>query len=303
MVQLAAALTFGIVVLFFLDRNYRVLPDAIHGHMPSHHPGLIITDVTIQKCSSLNPFSSCTLDSSRWRRIEKDLYLGKTWTSSAYIHVSQKREEDLSGSDTIVMDLTVGRLNPGSQTGAVDQWEARPGGIWVKRSGNKEDSDSTKVVTGVDVLFGDDATESRDGWTLTGMPLPDLAGSDYLSAHLTIRRGPAIEPKRPKPRISDTGKFKIMQIADLHLSTGVGHCRDAVPDSYNGGPCEADPRTLDFVSRIMDDERPDFVVLSGDQVNGDTAPDAPSVRCPSHSTSRPRPLTDSTRPCSKSPAS
>lgn len=68
-----------------------------------------------------------------------------------------------------------------------------------------------------------------------------------------------------------------MQIADLHLSTGPGVCREAVPNSYNGGVCEADPRTLDFVTKMLDEEKPDFVVLSGDQVNGGSAPDAPSV--------------------------
>ena len=45
-----------------------------------------------------------------------------------------------------------------------------------------------------------------------------------------------------------------------------------MPD--DGRPCEADTRTLEFVGKILDDEKPDLVVLSGDQVNGDTAPDA-----------------------------
>lgn len=63
---------------------------------------------------------------------------------------------------------------------------------------------------------------------------------------------------------------------DLHLSTGTGHCRDAEPPTSAAG-CEADPRTLDFIAKILDEEKPDFAVLSGDQVNGDTAPDAQSA--------------------------
>jgi hypothetical protein len=31
---------------------------------------------------------------------------------------------------------------------------------------------------------------------------------------------------------------------------------------------------------MLDEEKPDLVILSGDQVNGDTAPDAPSVCYP-----------------------
>jgi hypothetical protein len=263
--------SFTFIVILLLDRNYRVLPNSIHHHMPSHHPGFVVTDVTVASCSPLNLFSSCELDPTVWHRIEKDLYLGKrSWTSRAYLFVSRKKEEDLGEDDSVVMDVSVGRLNPG--TGG---WESRPSGVWLKRSNKKKSSDSDKAVTHIDVLFGDGAAEPRDGWAITGTPL--LLDSPPHTAHLTVRRGAPREVRKPRPRIPDNGRFKIMQIADLHLSTGVGACRDAVPDSYNGGPCEADPRTLDFVTKMLDEEKPDFVVLSGDQVNGDTAPDAQSV--------------------------
>lgn len=272
--QLSAVASFTFIVILLLDRNYRVLPNSIHHHMPSHHPGLVVTDVTVATCSPLNLLSSCDLDPTIWHRIEKDLYLGKrSWTSRAYLFVSRKKEEDLGEDDSVVMDVSVGRLNPG--TGG---WEARPSGVWLKRSHKKKSSDSDQAVTDIDVLFGDDAAEPRDGWAITGTPL--LLNSPPHTAHLTVRRGAHREARKPRPRIPDNGRFKIMQIADLHLSTGVGACRDAVPDSYNGGPCEADPRTLDFVTKMLDEEKPDFVVLSGDQVNGDTAPDAQSVSPP-----------------------
>jgi predicted MPP superfamily phosphohydrolase len=83
-----------------------------------------------------------------------------------------------------------------------------------------------------------------------------------------------------------------MQISDLHLSTGLGVCREPEPKGANGNHCDADPRTLDFVERVLDDEKPDLVVLSGDQVNGDTSPDVqsvcvkkPSIRCDADVTS------------------
>jgi 3',5'-cyclic AMP phosphodiesterase CpdA len=249
--------------------------------MPSHHPGLIVTDMTIATCSSVNIFSSCDLDPKKWQRIPKDLYLGKAWTTSAYLHVTRKHEEELTDEDSVVMDVAVGSMNPGPPKTARDKnhdpWEPRPGGLWIKRSAKKKSSDSDLAVTDVDILFGDDAAEAREHWAITGAPLVPSQGRSQLSAHLTIRRGGRHIMKKPKPRIREDGKFKIMQLADLHLSTGVGACRHAVPDSYNGGPCEADPRTLEFVAKILDEEKPDFVVLSGDQVNGDTAPDAPSA--------------------------
>lgn len=280
--QLSAAIAFTFLVVFLLDRNYRVLPNAIHGYMPTHHPGLVVTDITVATCSSVNVFSSCDLDPNVWHRIDKELYLGRAWTTSAYMYVSRKHEEDLTADDSVVMDVTVGRLDPSVQNDPddIDKWESRPGGLWIKRSKKKQSSDSKEVVTDVDVLFGDDAVDARDGWAITGTPLLLKTGGSLLSVHLTVRRGSQKERKKPKPRIPDNGRFKIMQIADLHLSNGVGECREAIPNIYDGGKCEADPRTLEFVNKMLDEEKPDFVVLSGDQINGDTAPDAPTVRGP-----------------------
>ncbi|PHH74047.1 hypothetical protein CDD82_5123 [Ophiocordyceps australis] len=277
--QLAALVSFTLIVVFLLDRNYRVLPNAIHGYMPTHHPGLVVTDVTIATCSSVNVFSSCDLDPTIWHRIDKELYLGRAWTRRAFLHVSRKHEEDLKADESVVMDVSVGRLDPSIHNDADDhgKWESRPGGLWIKRSNKKKASDSKSAVTNVDVLFGDDAVEARQGWAITGTPLLLNTGGPLLSVHLSIHRGKHKEPKKPKPRIPDNGRFKIMQIADLHLSNGVGECREPIPNGYAGGKCEADPRTLDFVTKMLDQEKPDFVVLSGDQVNGDTAPDAPTA--------------------------
>ncbi|KAK1672818.1 calcineurin-like phosphoesterase [Colletotrichum godetiae] len=278
-IQLAAVTLLTFIGVFFLDRNFRVLPKSMHHYMPQHHHGLIVTDITVTKCSSINVFTSCNLDTSKWHRIEKDLYLGKSWTTSAYVHVARKKEEELLPEDKVVMDVSVGRLDPTtSKKGEEDErWESRPYGLWVKRSSNQKDSDSKKAVTGIDVLFGDDAVEARDGWQITGTPLLLPLNEEVPVTHITLRRGSQKEPHKPQPRIPENGRFKIMQLADLHLSTGVGKCRDAMPEGYNGGLCEADPRTLDFVQKILTEEKPNLVVLSGDQVNGETAPDAQSA--------------------------
>lgn len=249
--------------------------------MPQHHAGLLITDIAIKRCSSLNVFSSCRLDPDTWHRIEKDLYLGKTLVTSAYVHVKRKKEEELTSDDRVVIDVTVGRLDPGTgMKGEADErWESRDAGLWIKRSAKKKAIDSKQTITAVDVLFGDDAVEARDGWEIPEKSTPLLldAGLQVPSAHITVRRGSQQEPYKPEPRVKDNGKFKIMQVSDLHLSTGVGVCRDAMPEAPDSEKCEADPRTLEFVARVLEDEKPDLIVLGGDQVNGDTAPDAQSV--------------------------
>ncbi|KAF2270819.1 phosphoesteras-like protein [Lojkania enalia] len=268
------------LLVFFLDNRYRVLPQSIHSHLPLHHEGLVITDITVQTCSTLNPLSACMLDQSKWHRVEKDLYLNTGWVSRAYVHIKRKREEELTEKDKVIIDVRVGKLDPamGEKTQASEKWESRPSGIWIKRSAKRHASDSKKSVTAVDVLFGPDAAEPRAGWELVGPGSLDLeSGAENKHPKLSIRRGSPVKIEKPVPRIRKDGKFKIMQVSDLHLSTGVGKCRDAEPKEHNGGHCEADVRTLDFVMRLLDEEKPDLVVLSGDQVNGETAPDAQSA--------------------------
>jgi hypothetical protein len=229
----------------------------------------VVTDVTVVTCSSINPFSKCTVDGPDWHRVNKDLYLGQGYVSKAYLVVKRKQEDDLKSHEEVVTDLEVGRIQRQHDPTTKDErWESRPGGIWIKLSTKRHD----KMVTGVDVLFGADAADPRSNWQVQHIPLLLDIDREAAAPHLTVRKGPALSKvDKPVPRIRKDGKFKIMQVADLHLSTGLGKCRDALPA---GQECEADPRTLDFVLRMIESEKPDFVILSGDQVNGDTAPDA-----------------------------
>ena len=273
--QLGFLLLSILSLLYFLDSRYSVLPSSIHSHLPTHHPGLVITDLTVRICS----FTSCKLDPKKWHRIEKDLYLKSGWMSKAYLHVQRKQEEDLLPEDSVVLDVKVGRLDPGAQQTAdkAEKWEKREAGLWLKRSTKPHDSDSKKAVTAVDVLFGADAVEPRPGWELLDQNLLLESHGEKYEARLSIRRGPPAKITKPMPRVGTDGKFKIMQVSDLHLSTGLGQCRNPEPEALNGVKCDADPRTLEFVGTQLDIEKPDLVVLSGDQVNGETAPDAQSV--------------------------
>ncbi|EAW10698.1 metallophosphoesterase family protein [Aspergillus clavatus NRRL 1] len=280
-VQLAIVALITLLFVVVLDNKFRVLPASIHGHLPTHYAGSVVTDVTVVTCSSLSLFSSCKVDPNAWFRVEKDLYLRTGWTSSAYVQFQRKKEEELLASDKVVIDLKIGRRTPESSNdphAEQNDWEQRPGGIWLKRTAKRHASDSQKAITSVDVLFGADAVDPRVGWEVKDTPLLLDSRTEEVEARITIRRGDPPKTKKPVPRINENGKFKIMQMADLHLSTGVGECREAVPaEPVPGQKCEADPRTLEFVERLLDEERPDFVVLSGDQVNGETAKDAQSA--------------------------
>jgi hypothetical protein len=267
------------LVVFFLDNRYRVLPTSIHNHLPAHHPGLVIIDVTLKTCSKVNPLSSCQLDADQWHRVEKDLYLDRGWVTRAYVHIKRRREEDLTTDDKVITDVRIGRLDPamGESGQAQEKWESRPGGIWLKRSAKRHDSDSKEVVTALDVLFGADAVEPRPGWEVKENALRLDKAGDQPEARLTIRKGQPHTIEKPVLRVKKNGRFKILQISDLHLSTGIGTCREPEPPGHNGGRCDADTRTLEFAAKMLDQEKPDMVVFSGDQVNGETAPDSQSV--------------------------
>ena len=268
------------VTIVVLDHNFRVLPKSIHAYLPQHHQGHVVSDLTVVQCSSINPFSSCELDPTVWQRINKDLYLGKSWVTTAYLYVRRTKQEELSEDDLVVMDISVGPRNPAEsdEKGKPDQkWERRRGNLWLRRLPKKDLAQLDDGITAVDVLFGDDAVEVREGWNMADLQLVLDSGAKIPGTYITARRGHPTATAKPVPRINDDGKFKILQVSDLHLSTGTGICRDAVPNTYNGGKCQADPRTLDFVNRVIDDEKPDFIVFSGDQVNGDTSPDAQTV--------------------------
>lgn len=75
--------------------------------------------------------------------------------------------------------------------------------------------------------------------------------------------GPAV-PRAPPLHFSHSGSFKILQVADLHFSVSQGACRDTLLK-----PCEhSDNLTNSLISRTLDAEKPDLVVFSGDQLNG-----------------------------------
>ena len=269
-------MAFVFTLFVVLDDRIHVLPDAIHDHLPTHHPGFAVTDVTLLTCSSINFLSSCTRDPDYWVRVEKDVYLGTGWMSSAYVHFERKKEEELLPTDKVVIDLKIGRLKPSGDDKRDDEndpWEKRPGGIWLKRSSKRHASDSQMTVTSIDVLFGADAADPRPNWEIKDTPLLLNSRTESLEARVSIRRGIPVKPKRPTPRIGENSRFKIMQLSDLHLSTGVGVCLDPYPMTP-GQNCEADPRTLEFVERLLDDEKPDLVILAGDEINGDTSMDA-----------------------------
>lgn len=165
------------------------------------------------------------------------------------------------------------------------------------------DSDDDEIITEIDVLYGDGPPMYGFDRVRGGPMLAGGDGKKWDSVDLVVRKGnPStsltrsrsgdrpVVPADPKSRLvvvtplavppyattlrfSTSGEFKIMQIADLHYSVSSGKCRDT-----SKSPCEGDPDTAQLIAQALDAEKPDIVVFSGDQLNGqDTSYDAKSV--------------------------
>lgn len=234
---------------------------------PHAHP--VVTDLTVCFSSPTTTPSSSELDPRTWHRIEKELYL-YTSQESAWLYVALANEEDLAADDLLVMDIKVGE--PPAHPSSGHTWESRPGAIWVLRK--KFSGTIDQAVTEVEVLFGTDAVDPRPQWAIMPSALQLNGEPNVPVARLSVLHGRAkpISDARAALRVREDGKFKIIQISDTHMVTGVGVCTDAVDASGNDLPeSEADPRTVNFISKILDVEKPDLVVLTGDQLHHDVS--------------------------------
>ncbi|KAI0436071.1 Metallo-dependent phosphatase-like protein [Xylaria telfairii] len=229
---------------------------------------LFVTDLTIRS-SSIHE-----MNLRGWHCIDKDLYL-HTSEQSEYLYIALMNKEELTAGDLLVVGIRVGE--PPSDKGSGYSWENRPGGIWLLRSPFPGNID--QAVTEVDVLFGTDAVDPRPQWNLMRSPIQLDAHPQVPVARLSVLHGRA----KPRPdarttlRVKEDGKFKIVQISDTHMVTGVGVCKDAIDAHGKNLPeSEADKRTIHFIGEILDVEKPHLVILTGDQLHHDI-PDSQSA--------------------------
>lgn len=246
-----------------LTRYYRAVPAAsLHPIDATHR---VVTDLRI----CFHPRATlCACKGRHSNIVEKDLFLHQHPARKEALLVLELREEtELAVGDLIVTAVTVGE-RPLETTSRVIL-EDRHGNIWLSKQEFR--GDFNQVVRGVDVLYGEDAVDPRPQWELKQSPLQLNAPSNIPVARLSIRHGKH-ELKRGTDtlRMPKDGKFKIIQISDTHMSTGVGTCKDAMhSDGTYLTNRAADPLTVAFIGKTLDEERGHLVVLTGDQVHHD----------------------------------
>lgn len=251
-----------------------------------YRQGQVITEVSITRCLRV---STCTFPEN-WEVINKDLHLGDSWKYKSYLMVQKKDKKDLVKGDQTVLDIAFSD-NDSSVPKRVLQllgdsgspaerliklkltgWEYIQDNMWAKFGPYSDES-----INGLTVLYGPDSIDPRPGWTLSNEFILDskLKGTPKdLRPRISFQRETSETFKKPSLRVHGS-KFKIMQLADLHYSTGYGKCLQHVSSPTDmEGDCQADPLSLQHIEAFLDKEDPDLVVLTGDQIYGNGAPDA-----------------------------
>lgn len=293
-VRLALKLVVACLVLcsgiLLFDFYLNFLPATVQAHLPHHIKAAVVVDVDFKSCWRA---SQCPDGDNGWYKHPKNLYLGQNWFKKTYLYTKRVQETELNNT-LVLLDLRLSEEGPTViPYGVLDDItmnnpEIEPSvlheddktkdlahalgwklintefGVWGKFGKFVPGSSISELK----VLFGESATYPIPGWTVldgyvyTGKePLPRLA----------VRKGAPRYIETPSLAFKD-GKFKIVQLADLHMSTDEGVCDHPVGLPANE-VCRADQRTMEFIDEVLEAEKPDFVIYTGDQIMGDRAPD------------------------------
>ncbi|XVF72899.1 hypothetical protein PTKIN_Ptkin12aG0157800 [Pterospermum kingtungense] len=93
-----------------------------------------------------------------------------------------------------------------------------------------------------------------------------------VNVSAAARRQPSQQQLPQKPRFDRNGQFKILQVADMHYADGkTTPCLDVLPSQVHG--C-SDLNTSVFIQRMIEAEKPNFIVFTGDNIFGFDAKDS-----------------------------
>ncbi|KAK0203023.1 Metallo-dependent phosphatase-like protein [Desarmillaria ectypa] len=254
------------------------LPLDVWGPLLPHDTGL--SEITLTRCVIDPKFAEdlCAPDTTpekdairgNWVRVERNLNVeAGYWSGYLSLYYRRTRRQDIN----LITDIRL--LPKDEELSSEDGWRkvslsARAGVIGVppmylwyrvgKTSGAMTAEERSQIITELDVLYGEDIP----WYGFEKLQPPTLpANGRTVDTWLTYRRGVKSPPRAPPLHFSHPGDFKILQVADLHFSVSQGKCRDV------DFPCEnSDNLTSTMLGRVIDAEKPDLVVFSGDQLNG-----------------------------------
>ncbi|EIM92818.1 Metallo-dependent phosphatase [Stereum hirsutum FP-91666 SS1] len=154
-------------------------------------------------------------------------------------------------------------------------YKTEPLFLWFetgKTAGEMTAEEKQNLITEIDVTYGDG--NPWFGFEKLSPATTERQEGLRENVWLTYRKGVKAVPRAPPLHFSRDGRFKIMQVADLHFSVSAAPCRDTNincdPGAFNV--------TSTLIGQALDIEKPDLVIFTGDQLNGQgSAWDAKSI--------------------------
>ncbi|KZV63009.1 Metallo-dependent phosphatase [Peniophora sp. CONT] len=269
------------------------LPLDIWHPLLQHDTGL--TEITIERCmwsSSMidlcSPHSSADEDATKgkWVRVDRDLNLqAGMWHLFIYYRRTRRIDVPLI-TNLALLPANSPEPKPSSSAHSWNRVErsVRDGVmrapslfLWYEVGPTLRDiggDGKANLITELDIVYGDGPAWYGFDKLEGGPTMEASSGPGRSNVWLTYRRGVHPPPKAEPLHMSRDGRFKIMQVADLHFSISSGACRDPAEPCPGG----AYNYTSSLLGRTLDQEKPNLVVFTGDQLNGQgTVLDAKSV--------------------------
>lgn len=255
------------------------LPLDVWSPLLPHDTGL--TEIAVERCL-VNPDRAPELCmpkttkeddalKGKWVRIPRNLNTQKGFW---YLHVFYRRTRRQDAPLITDIQVLSGHFEGNEQAGwkkvATSVRDGVPGEkplfLWYQTGKSMGEMSKEEKKNGyimeLDVLYGED--RPWYGFDRMDKPIDGEVEGKSESVWLSYRKGLKPVPKAPPLHFSHTGRFKILQIADLHFSVSFGACQDV--ESFDCKHSDNTTRTL--ISQVLAAEKPNLVVFTGDQLNG-----------------------------------
>ncbi|KAF9277112.1 purple acid phosphatase [Mortierella alpina] len=209
----------------------------------------------------------CTMDDS-WTRVNRPIATGTFKRNINLFYKSVPGERPITS-----IGFTLDKQGQAGKGADVDQEMIDIGVVHKKNNvyltyTRGQVGDNEHAVDNIAVELG--SNQIPYNWNAATFDANSRQDAPDWNAQVVYRNGVHRLPKAPTLRFKRDGSFKIVQFADIHMATGPHSCHQA-PESMS---CTGDINTLEMMERMLDAERPDLVVFSGDNVDGITSNDA-----------------------------
>ncbi|KAG0300417.1 purple acid phosphatase [Dissophora globulifera] len=222
-----------------------------------------ITQITTKACT----FPPCTIDDS-WTRVNRPIMTG---TLKRYLYLFYK---SVPGERPITsLNLSMNVQEEGGKDDDMDR-ESIDTGVNYKNNNvfityrRGQMKDRHLAVDDIAIELGSNPIPFS--WSAASFDRDAAQEAPDWNAQVIYRTGDKALPETPTLHFKQDGSFKIVQFADIHMATGPHSCHQA-PSTME---CTGDINTLEMMERMLDSEKPDLVVYTGDNVDGLTSNDA-----------------------------